>query len=157
MYKPLIAAHYFNVTIISALLVLFFRRVATLIGTCVMFCSWWRSLSTARYEQYPIRHICHAEFSIQKTVSITPVEDVMKFQVPFRPVTYYLNRLHRHYRHHQPLRIRPYVMFLFRITSEIMNQFNTWCNSLDGGSARRKASTSTGQHNTEGREQTSVP
>jgi hypothetical protein len=36
-----------------------------------------------------------------------------------------------------------------KITSEIMNQIDIWYYSLDGGSARRKASTYTGQHNTQ--------
>jgi hypothetical protein len=43
-----------------------------------------------------------------------------------------------HNRYHQQLK--------FRITSENINQFNVLYDSLDGGSARHKVSTSTAQH-----------
>jgi hypothetical protein len=38
-----------------------------------------------------------------------------------------------------------------------MDVLDIWQDSLDGGSARRKASTYTGQHNTEKRGHTSMP
>jgi hypothetical protein len=49
--------------------------------------------------------------------------------------------------------------FRFRIlTSEIYESYlDIWQDSLDGGSARRKASTYTGQHNTEKGGHTSMP
>jgi hypothetical protein len=42
------------------------------------------------------------------------------------------------------IRIRPCNLFQFRISSEIMNHFDNCQDSLDWGSARRKASTYTG-------------
>jgi hypothetical protein len=45
--------------------------------------------------------------------------------------------------------ISPCDLFQFKITSEIINQFNIWLDILDVGSARRKASTYKGQHNKE--------
>lgn len=47
------------------------------------------------------------------------------------------------------VQIRSYDLFRFRITFwNFLNQFDIWQESLDGGSANRKASTSTGKHNT---------
>jgi hypothetical protein len=49
-------------------------------------------------------------------------------------------------------------MFPFRINSEIMSRIDSRQDSLDGGSARRKAATYTGQHKTQyKRGQTSMP
>jgi hypothetical protein len=58
---------------------------------------------------------------------------------------------------HQPLRIRLCGMFQFRTASEIIKQFRHWQDSLDGLSARRKASAYTGQYNTERRGKTAMP
>jgi hypothetical protein len=55
------------------------------------------------------------------------------------------------------VQIRPCDLFQFGISSEVMNQFDIWWDTLDGGSAQRKAYTYTGQHNTERRGQTSMP
>jgi hypothetical protein len=49
--------------------------------------------------------------------------------------------------------IRPCDLFQFRITSEILNHFDAWQDSFDGGSDLHKASTYTEQHNTERRGQ----
>jgi hypothetical protein len=41
--------------------------------------------------------------------------------------------------------LRPLARSHFRINYEIMNLIDSWYDSLDGGSARRKAATHTGQ------------
>jgi hypothetical protein len=56
-----------------------------------------------------------------------------------------------------PIQVRSCDLFQFRIASGIMNRFQVWCESLHGGSARRKACASTGQHSTERRGQTCIP
>jgi hypothetical protein len=48
----------------------------------------------------------------------------------------------------------PCDRFQFKIIYEIMDQLDVWWDSLDRGSARHKASTYTGQHNTETQGQT---
>jgi hypothetical protein len=48
-------------------------------------------------------------------------------------------------------------MFHFTITSEITNQLSIWYDPVAEGSAQRKASISTGQHNSERREYTFMP
>lgn len=53
--------------------------------------------------------------------------------------------------------MKPCDLFQFKINCEIIYKFDIWQDSLDGAPARRKASTSTGQHNTEKPGQTSMP
>jgi hypothetical protein len=45
-----------------------------------------------------------------------------------------------------PWRIRLFGLLPFRINPEIMKLIDSWSDSLDGGSARRKSTTYTGQH-----------
>jgi hypothetical protein len=59
---------------------------------------------------------------------------------------------------HQLLQIRPRSLFQLRTTSAMMNErLDSWEDSLDEWSARRKASAYTGQHKTERRGQTHIP
>jgi hypothetical protein len=73
-------------------------------------------------------------------------------------IYYSFGAIRNHY-HHRVSRIRPLGLFRFRIYFlKLMNLLHSWYDSLEGGgSARRKASTYTGQHNTGKRVHTSMP
>jgi hypothetical protein len=51
--------------------------------------------------------------------------------------------------HHHLYEVGLVTCFSSVLLSEIMNHFDNWWDSLDGGSALRKACTQTGQHSTE--------